>query len=104
MTAGTLFASTAAQALTAHGALAAPGRRGRDLLAPDNGGYGPIAATKDRTTGLALLALPAGFEYASFGHGVDFDLGGAEPYVGSDGSSLRVATTAWGPSPRPLPG
>ena len=85
VTAGTLLASTATQALAAHGALAAPGRRGQDLAAPDNGGYGPIAAAKDMTTGLALLALPAGFQYASFGHGTDFDLGGVQPYVGSDG-------------------
>jgi len=85
VTAGTLLASSATQALAAHGALAAPGRRGQDLKAPDNGGYGPLGPVVDRTTGLPLLFLPAGFEYASFGHGVDFDLGGVGPYMGSDG-------------------
>lgn len=30
-------------------------------------GYGPLAPVKDLTTGLALLELPAGFRYASFG-------------------------------------
>ncbi|MFH1599422.1 MAG: alkaline phosphatase PhoX [Pseudomonadota bacterium] len=30
-------------------------------------GYGPLAPVRDRATGLALLQLPAGFEYTSFG-------------------------------------
>lgn len=30
-------------------------------------GYGPLRPVRDRTTGLPLLWLPAGFEYASFG-------------------------------------
>ena len=30
-------------------------------------GYGPLFQTLDRTTGLPLIALPAGFEYLSFG-------------------------------------
>jgi uncharacterized protein len=30
-------------------------------------GYGPLVATKDRTTGLPLLRLPRGFSYQSFG-------------------------------------
>ncbi|CAN5225401.1 DUF839 domain-containing protein [soil metagenome] len=85
VTAGTLLASTGTQALAARGALAAPGRRGQQLQAPNNGGYGPISPTPDKTTGIALLSLPAGFEYASFGHGVDFALGGVGPYTGSDG-------------------
>ena len=83
--AGTLLFSSGAQALTARAALAKPGRRGQRLEAPNNGGYGPIGPVNDRTTGLPLLSLPAGFEYASFGHGVDFTLGGVTAYVGSDG-------------------
>ena len=31
------------------------------------GGYGPLAPKLDQTTGLPLLALPAGFSYLSFG-------------------------------------
>src|SRR5687768_16729774 len=30
-------------------------------------GYGPLAPGRDRTTGLPLLALPAGFSYLTFG-------------------------------------
>lgn len=67
-TAGTLLVSTGTQSLAARGALAAPGRRGQDLQSPDNGGYGPLRPTSDRTTGRHLLSLPVGFEYASFGH------------------------------------
>lgn len=74
------------QALGAHGALAAPGRRGQELQAPDNGGYGPIVPVPDRTTGLALLSLPAGFEYASFGHEASYAAAlGLPAAVGSDG-------------------
>ena len=30
-------------------------------------GYGPLAAVKDETTGLALLELPEGFRYSTYG-------------------------------------
>jgi secreted PhoX family phosphatase len=83
--AGTLLFSSGAQALTARAAFAKPGRRGQRLEAPDNGGYGDIGPVNDNTTGLPLLHLPVGFEYASFGHGVDFALGGVTAYIGSDG-------------------
>lgn len=66
--AGTMLAGTGTQALTARAALAKPGRRGQRMEAPNNGGYGPIGPVNDRTTGLPLLYLPAGFEYVSFGH------------------------------------
>lgn len=85
-TAGTLLVSTGTQALAARGALAAPGRRGQELQAPNNGGYGPLRPTSDRTTGRNLLSLPAGFEYASFGHEASYAAAlGLAPAVGSDG-------------------
>lgn len=31
------------------------------------GGYGPLYPTKDKATGLELLALPANFTYTSYG-------------------------------------
>jgi hypothetical protein len=86
VTAGTLLAS-GTHALGAHGALAAPGRRGQQVQAPDNGGYGPIGPVADRTTGLPLLFLPAGFEYASFGHEASYAATlGLSPAIGSDGN------------------
>ena len=92
VTAGTLLVGGGTQALAAHGALAAPGRRGQDVQAADNGGYGPIGPVADRTTGLPLLFLPAGFEYASFGHEASYATAlNAErsltlPTTGSDGN------------------
>ena len=86
VTAGTLLAGTGTQALAARAALAAPGRRGQTTQAADNGGYGPIGPVADRTTGRTLLSLPAGFEYASFGHEASYALAlGLAPAVGSDG-------------------
>ena len=84
VTAGALMAG-GTQALGAHGALAAPGRRGQELRAADNGGYGPIAPRNDVATGLPLLALPAGFEYTSFGHGAEYAATLGKPTTGSDG-------------------
>ncbi len=85
--AGTLLFSSGAQALTARAALAKPGRRGQRLEAPNNGGYGPIGPVNDITTGLPLLHLPAGFEYASFGHSAAYAaaLGRGLATTGSDG-------------------
>ncbi len=90
VTAGTLLAG-GTHALAAHGALAAPGRRGQQVQAPNNGGYGPLQPTPDNTTGLPLLSLPAGFEYASFGHNAIYaqqlnaERGLDLPLRGSDG-------------------
>ncbi|WP_347058147.1 alkaline phosphatase PhoX [Blastococcus sp. HT6-30] len=85
VTAGTVLAS-GTQLLGVHGALAAPGRRGQQLKAENNGGYGPLQPTKDRTTGRTLLNLPAGFEYASFGHSAEYAAAlGLAAAVGSDG-------------------
>ncbi|MDT0274783.1 PhoX family protein [Blastococcus goldschmidtiae] len=84
VTAGTLLAG-GTHALTAHGALAAPGRRGQQVKAPNNGGYGAIVPATDRTTGEQLLWLPAGFEYASFGHEASFAAPRGLPTTGSDG-------------------
>lgn len=41
-------------------------QRGHGRPRPENG-YGPLEPTIDRTTGLSLLRLPAGFSYQSFG-------------------------------------
>lgn len=49
------------QALSARAAEARPARFGCDP------GYGPLQPARDRTTGLELLRLPRGFEYASHG-------------------------------------
>lgn len=84
VTAGTLLVSGGTQALAAHSALAAHDATG--TKAPDNGGYGDIGPVEDRTTGLPLLFLPAGFEYASFGHEASYAAAlGLAPAVGSDG-------------------
>ena len=85
VTAGTLLVSSGTQSLAARAALAGPGRRGQRLEAPDNGGYGPIGPVADRTTGLPLLHLPAGFEYASFGHAAAYAAALGLPTAGSDG-------------------
>jgi secreted PhoX family phosphatase len=85
VTAGTLLASTGTQLLSSRAALAAPGRRGQRLEAPNNGGYGPIGPVTDRTTGRALLHLPEGFEYASFGHSAAYAAALGLPTTGSDG-------------------
>ena len=82
VTAGTLVAG-GTQALAAHGALAAPGKPAK---AKDNGGYGPLVPTTDRTTGRPLLLLPRGFQYASFGHEASYAAAlGLAPAIGSDG-------------------
>lgn len=51
--------------LYANQALAAAGDASR--MAPVPSPYGPLAPVADRTTGLPLLQLPAGFSYQSFG-------------------------------------
>jgi secreted PhoX family phosphatase len=73
------------QALAARAALAAPGRRGQRLQAPNNGGYGPIGPVPDMATGLPMLHLPRGFEYTSFGYGAAYAATLAQPTTGSDG-------------------
>ncbi len=55
------LASIPFEALAARTASAAPAKF--DFGA----GYGPLSPVRDQTTGLALLALPRGFEYLSYG-------------------------------------
>jgi uncharacterized protein len=50
--------------LLRHLALAADGA---DLLAPNNGGYGPLFPVADQRDGVVRLRLPKGFGYRSFG-------------------------------------
>jgi secreted PhoX family phosphatase len=59
---GALALAGPLQAFAARAAGAGPGDNGRG-----RGTYGPIAPVADHTTGVELLALPAGFEYWSFG-------------------------------------
>lgn len=86
-TAGGLLLGGGTQALTARAALAAPGRRGQTLEAPDNGGYGPLRPTADMATGQDLLHLPEGFAYTSFGYSATYAaaLGMPAEGIGSDG-------------------
>lgn len=53
------YAATSLYAPTLHAAMGRPKRAGA--------GYGPLAPVRDRNTGLALLELPAGFSYTTFG-------------------------------------
>ena len=80
--AGAMLLSGAAQALMARGVSAAPGQR---VQAPDNGGYGPLNPVPDMTTGLPLLHLPEGFNYASFGHAAAYAEMLGLPTTGTDG-------------------
>jgi secreted PhoX family phosphatase len=61
--AGGVAYGTPMQALAARGEEA---RRGAAPRAPDNGGYGPLRPTRDKTTGKPFLHLPAGFQYRLF--------------------------------------
>ena len=54
-------------------------------------GYGPLRETRDITTGLVLLALPRGFEYASFGWTGDALADGALTPGGHDGMAVVEA-------------
>jgi len=85
VSAGVALASGGTQALSARAALAAPGRRGQRIEAPNNGGYGPIGPVPDMATGLPLLHLPRGFEYTSFGYSAEYAAALGEPVTGSDG-------------------
>ena len=51
----------------------------------DAAGYGPLAPAADQTTGLPLLALPAGFSYVSFGWRGDLLASGTPTPGGHDG-------------------
>ena len=84
-TAGGLLLGGGTQALGARAALAAPGRRGQRLEAPNNGGYGPIGPVPDMATGLPMLHLPDGFEYTSFGYSAAFAARLGKGTTGDDG-------------------
>ena len=62
-----LAASVAGLAFSSLAANALPGRGGWRPGRPWADGYGPLEPAADLATGLALLALPEGFEYLSFG-------------------------------------
>jgi hypothetical protein len=75
---------TAAQTLSARGALAAP----RQAASP----YGPVAPVRDKSTGRKIIALPKGFSYVTFG------------YIGAtmaDGSRTPLALDGMAAFPHP---
>ncbi len=69
--AGEIGRRTVVRGVLAAGALGLAARLGLlravPALAAEAGPYGPLEPIADRTTGLPLLRLPAGFTYASFG-------------------------------------
>jgi uncharacterized protein len=81
------------RAVLACGSLAIGGPL-RALLAPRparaaaDAGYGPLGPVVDRTTGLPLLRLPAGFSYASFGWAGDPLSGGTSTPSLADGMGV----------------
>lgn len=86
VTAGGLLVNGGTQALGARVAAAAPAGDGeKRLVAPDNGGYGPISPVADRATGEPMLNLPEGFEYTSFGYSAAFAATLGRPTEGDDG-------------------
>jgi uncharacterized protein len=96
------------------GNLHARQRDGRGAMHPDRSPYGPLRPTVDETTGLALLRLPRGFRYASFGWTGDVMSDGTLTPAAHDGMAVvstrgRRATLIRnherGPSPAgdPLP-
>jgi uncharacterized protein len=60
----------------------------RPVRAASGTPYGPLAPAVDRTTGLPLLRLPAGFSYASFGWAGDPLPGGATTPSFADGMGV----------------
>ena len=74
------------------GALGArPVAAARPAVSPD---YGPLAPVLDHTTGLALLSLPKGFEYISFGWTRDPMSGGLLTPSSHDGmAAFRLGDT-----------
>ena len=88
-----LTSTLGAAALTGpFGALGArPVAAARPAVSPD---YGPLAPVLDHTTGLALLSLPKGFEYISFGWTRDPMSGGLLTPSSHDGmAAFRLGDT-----------
>ncbi|MBP9155389.1 MAG: DUF839 domain-containing protein [Xanthomonadales bacterium] len=56
-------------------------RSPQDAVNANASGYGPLRATLDETTGLALLRLPEGFRYRSFGWTGESMHGGVIPFA-----------------------
>jgi secreted PhoX family phosphatase len=84
-------ASTAAIPFTAFIArTSAQGHRG-GVRRGHTAGYGPLFPTEDRTTGLPLLMLPAGFKYLSFGWTGDELENGTPTPGGHDGMAAFAA-------------
>jgi secreted PhoX family phosphatase len=71
-------------------------------------GYGPLAPVADATTGLALLELPAGFRYVTFGWSRDpmttgaptpSEHDGMASFAGPDGTIVLVRNHEISPAP-----
>ena len=70
---------------------------------PNGGGYGPLVAALDETTGLPLLDLPAGFRYMSLGWTGDPMLNGKPTPPAHDGMAAfpgRPAACGWSATTR----
>ena len=90
MRGGAALLGTAAVAAALHG-------RATSAFAKGNGndGYGPVAPVRDEATGLALIQLPAGFKYWSYGWtGDPMDNGVATPSL-HDGMGIIRSFGRW---------
>lgn len=81
---GGALAAAAAGITSPFSAFAALGQRAHR---PDGVGYGPLAPTRDETTGLPLLLLPRGFRYLSLSWTGDALEGGGRVPGGHDGGA-----------------
>ena len=72
-------------------ACAHAGSLGRGIGASSTGGFGPLAAVRDESTGLPLLHLPPGFRYRSFGWTGDAVDGGLATPGWHDGMAAFAA-------------
>jgi len=106
-TAAALAALGPLEALGARTAGAAPMTR-----RPSSPDYGPLRPVTDQTTGLALLSLPAGFEYLSYGWTGDIMSDGTRTpgahdgmaaFRRPDGKVALVRTTSWVATPERSP-
>ena len=97
LTRRTLLRGAAASAL-AMPLLGLHGRRAAALtrLEPIPSPYGPVAPVRDRSTGLALLQLPEGFSYQSFGWAGDLMENGDPTPMAHDGMAVVRARLVGG--------
>lgn len=79
---GATTVTAGAFALPALNGLGLLATNGRSFAAPGHGGYGPLAPVADLRDGIERIALPAGFQYRSFGiAGAPMSDGNLTPYA-----------------------